>query len=152
VKRFRFPLKPVALLRAHREAQAREAFAAAVRASAQAEAALAAVRQGIAEFEAAIEAGRRERFSAAAEARALAAYRRERLNEAEAGRALDAARTVVQQRRADYLEARRRVEVVERLEDQARARHRAEGAREEQAGFDELAVRRFAGGAAPFSS
>ena len=120
MKRFHFPLRPVAILRAHREAQAREAFAVAVRASAQAEAVLNEVRQRIAQFEAAIQAGRRERFSAAAEANALAVYRRERLTESETERALEAARVVVQQRRSDYVEAHRRVEVVERLEEKAR--------------------------------
>ncbi len=151
MKRFRFALKPVAILRAHREAQAREAFAAAVRGAQQAESALGEVRARIAEFEAVLHAGRRERFSAAAEARALAAYRRERTVEGEAVRALEAARAVVHERRVEYAEAHRRVEVVERIEEKARERHQQEAAREEQAGFDELAARRFATSNFPLS-
>jgi len=47
----------------------------------------------------------------------------------------------MQQRRAEYLDAHRRLKVVQRLEEKARAAHRLETAREEQAEFDDFASR-----------
>ncbi len=144
MKKFRFPLRPVAVLRAHRELRAREAFAAAVHAYMLSEEELAGVRSRVARFEAELFAGRRERFSAADEAQALAAYRRECAAEAEAERAMIAARAKMGERRAEYLEAHRKLEVVNRLETKARTEHRLEANREEQAEFDDYAGRRAA--------
>ncbi len=143
MKRFRFPLRPVAILRAHQEMLAREAFAAAVQAFVRSEQALAEARQRVRDLEAELKAGRSGSFSAAAEIRALAAYRRECAAEVEADKAMQTAQQTMNQRRLDYLEAHRRVEVVHRLEDKARATHRYETAREEQAEFDDFASRRF---------
>ncbi len=143
MKRFRFPLRSVAVLRAHREMRAREAFATAVHAYVKAEEAIAEARARLARFEAALFAGRRERFSAADESLALAAYRNECAAEAETERTMIAARALMQQRRGEYLEAHRKVEVVKRLEAKARANHRLDHNREEQAEFDDLALRRF---------
>ncbi len=142
MKRFHFPLRPVAVLRAHQEMRAREAFGVAVHAYVQAEQELAAVRTRVARYEAELFAGRRERFSAADEARALAAYRAECAAEVESERAMIAARATMSQRRAEYLEAHRRLEVVKRLEEKARLNHRLDTAREEQAEFDDFASRR----------
>ena len=144
MKRFRFPLRPVAVLRAHREMRAREAFAAAVHGYVKAEEALAATRQRVAQFEAALFAGRQQRFSATDQGQALAAYRRECTAEAESERAMIAARAAMQERRNEYLDAHRKVEVVKRLEEKARGVHRQECNREEQAEFDDFAGRRFA--------
>jgi flagellar FliJ protein len=141
MKRFRFSLRPVAVLRAHRESRAKEIFAAAVRALGKTEEELAATRQRIAQFEAALFAGRRECFSAAQEANTLTAYRRERVVETQAERAVAAARAAMQQRRVEYLEAHRKLEVVHRLEAKARAAHQLAVNREEQAAFDEFAGR-----------
>ncbi len=142
MKRFRFSLRPIAILRAHHETRAREAFGAAVHAFMKTEEELAATRERGAQFEAALAAGRRERFSALSEAQALAAYRRERVLESEAERRCNESRDVMQLRRTEYLEAHRRVEIVSRLEVKARAGHREDCNREEQAGFDEFAARR----------
>jgi len=142
MKRFSFPLRPVALLRAHREARAREAFAGAVQALAQAEAAHTAARARLAALEATLTAARAGRFHAAAEADRLVAHRRECAVEAELARASAAARTVMEQRRAEAIEAYRQLEVVRRLETKARTDHRLAHGREEQAAFDELAARR----------
>ena len=144
MKRFRFPLRPVAVLRAHREMLARDAFGAAVHAYVKSEEELAATRARVAQLGDALFSRRRERFSAAVEAQSLAAYRRECAAEAEAERAMLAAREAMNQRRAEYLEAHRKVEVVKRLETKARAAHRYETNREEQAEFDDFAGRRFA--------
>lgn len=143
MKRFRFPLQPVAVLRAHHEMRARDVFAAAVHAYVQAEENLAATRARVARFESTLFDGRRERFSAADEAQALAAYRQECVAEAAAERETLAARELMQRRRGEYVEAHRKVEVVKRLEDKARTAHRLECNREEQASFDEFAGRRF---------
>jgi flagellar FliJ protein len=152
MKRFRFPLRPVAVLRAHRELRAREAFAAAVHAYVKAEEELAAARTRVAQFEAAMTAGRAGRFSAADEARSFALYRRERAVEGELERAVIAARAAMGERRAEYLEAHRNVEILKRLEDKSRLAHRVETNREEQAEFDEFSGRRAASRGSLFST
>lgn len=151
MKRFRFPLQAVAILRAHQELQAREAFGAAVQAQRVADEALALVRQRVATFERSLAARRLQPFSAADEAQALGAYRVECASEAQAEKASFEARDVMQQKRQLFLEARRRVEVVQRLEQKARLRHRLEGLREEQAVFDDTAGYRFVTRRTPFT-
>ena len=142
MKRFRFPLRPVAVVRAHLELRAREAFGAAVHAFAQAEDQLAATRRRVAQLEASLFAGRNERFSAAAAADALVGHRRECAAELEVEKAMIAARTAMQQRRLEYVEAHRRLEAIHRLEAKARAAHSLAANREEQAEFDDFAGRR----------
>lgn len=142
MKRFRFPLRPVAVLRAHQELRAREAFAAAVHAYVRSEQELAAARERVAQFEAALTAGRTGSFSAAAEAHNLAGYRRECDAQLEAGKNVEKARAAMEQARIEYLNAHRRLEVVKRLEQKARLEHRLETNREEQAEFDDFASRR----------
>lgn len=141
MKRFRFSLRPVAVLRAHREMRAREAFGASVNAYVKSEEELAGVRRRVAQFEAALFAGRRERFSAAEEAHTLAGYRRECAAEVEAERATNAARDAMQKRRVEYLEAHRKLEVVHRLEAKAKTAHQLAVNREEQADYDDFAGR-----------
>ena len=145
MKRFRFSLRPVAVLRAHQELRAREAFAAAVHAYVRAEKELTETRARVARFERELFAGRTERFSAAEEAHLLSAYRNECAAEAEAERATSAARAGMEERRKDYLDAHRKLEVVRRLEQKARTAHQQEVNREEQNEFDEFAGRRASG-------
>ena len=152
MKRFRFPLRPVAVLRAHREMRAREAFAASVHAYVKSEEELATTRARVAQFEAALFAGRSGRFSAADEAQSLAAYRAECSAEAESERLMITARAAMQQRRIEYLDAHRKVEVVKRLEEKSRTAHRLAGNREEQAEFDDFAGRRVASRRTLFST
>ncbi len=142
MKRFRFPLRPVAVLRAHQETRAREAFASAVHRYIQAEEELARTRVRMRALEAELFSGREKSFRADQAALLLADYRRECASEAEVERQTIAAREQVQQRRNDYLEAHRKLEVVNRLESKARATHRHELDREEQAEFDDFAGRR----------
>ena len=142
MKRFRFPLRPVAVLREHRELRAREAFAASVHAYVQSEENLAATRARVARLEAALFASRSGRFNAIEAAQTFAGYRNECAAEAEAERATFAARAEMDQRRNDYVEAHRNLEIVRRLETRARATHRLAANREEQAEFDDLAGRR----------
>jgi flagellar FliJ protein len=142
MKRFRFPLRPVVTLRAHREIRARESFAAAVHAYVLSEEKLMATRARVARFEGALFAGRSGTFNPAAEAQQLTAYRRECEAEVEAERATFAARAEMDRCRADYLTAHRDLEVVQRLETKSRLAHRLEANREEQAEFDDFAARR----------
>ena len=151
MKRFRFPLQPVAVLRAHREMKAQEAFGLAVQAYAKAEAEHAAVRQRVTQFERALFAARQQNFSASDQLQALAAYRQECLAENAAEKGMLAARALMHQRRNEYLEAHRNVEVVAKLEQKARAAHRLDCIREEQAGYDDFAVRRSGNRRAPLS-
>jgi flagellar FliJ protein len=141
MKRFRFPLRPVAVLREHREFRAREAFAASVHAYVLSEEALARTRVRVGQLETALFESRLGKFSAAAAAQAFAAYRSECAAEAEAERVTFAARAEMDKFRAAYLEAHRNLEVVRRLEAKARVKHRLETNREEQAEFDDFAGR-----------
>ena len=142
MKRFRFPLRPVAVLRAHRELRAQETFAAAVHTYVSAEADLARVRERVARFEATLFAGRRGSFDAAAEAQSLVAYRRECAAEAAAERVVIDTRAAMNTCRNAYLEAHRQHEVVKNLEHRARTAHGLAASREEQAELDDLAGRR----------
>lgn len=139
MKRFRFPLRPVAVLRAHRELLAREAFAAAVQSFSQAREHLAAARGRVRSLEKILLASRDGRFLAADATTLLQAYRAECQRETEAGRALVERRDAMWKRRSDYIEAHRQFKVVSRLEEKARARNQAENARAEQAELDEFA-------------
>jgi flagellar protein FliJ len=142
MKRFRFPLQPVAVLRAQKEARAREVFGAAIQTLAGARAALEGVQARVAGVELAIAAGRQGRFSPGSEAENLIAYRHECAAEAQAQQAVAAAAAAVEQRRAEYVDAHRQLEVVHRLEAKARLQHRLTAVREEQNEYDEFASRR----------
>jgi len=149
MKRFVFPLRPVAMLREHRELRAREIFAASVQEFVRAGEAHERARRRVTQFAEAMTGRRDGRFGAAAEAQNLVAYRRECAVEAEAGRAVQAARTVMEQHRREHLEAHRRLEVIRRLETHARTAHRFESARLEQAELDDFSSRRHGNRLAP---
>ncbi len=142
MKRFRFSLQPLAVIRAHREQQAKEIFASAVQAHARTEEDLARTQVRIAAFEAALNAGRQQAFSAATAAEALHAYRAECGLEKAAERTVQVAREAMEQRRVEYVAAHRNLEVVHRLEAKARGVHRTENARAEQSEFDDFSSRR----------
>ena len=150
--RFRFPVRPVAVLREHHEIRAREVFAAAVHAHGVSAENLAATSARVARFEAALFAGRSGTFNPAAESQQLAAYQNECKAEVAAERATIAARAEMERCRVAYLEAHRQLEVVKRLETKSRSAHRLEANREEQAEFDDFAARRSAGRSPLFSS
>jgi flagellar protein FliJ len=144
MKRFRFGLRPVSVIRAHREVRARERFAAAVQAYVHAEEELLSVRTRIAKLGAALSESRGKLFDAAEQAHCLEGFRRESAAEIPAERTVIAARDGMQQRRAEYIEAHRELELVKRIEEKTRSRHRIACAREEQAEFDDIAGRRSA--------
>lgn len=142
MKRFRFPLRPVAILRSHQEVRAREAFGIAVHNFVQAEEDLGRTRVRMRALEAALFTGRETRYLAAEAALLLSDYRRECGAEGEAERRVVTAREEMQRKREAYIEAHRQMEVVNRLEQKARTTHRREMDREEQKEFDDLAGQR----------
>ncbi len=144
MKRFHFGLRPVSVIRAHREVRARERFATSVQAYVHSEEELQSVRTRIAKFGAALSESRSVVFDAGGQAHCLEGFRRESAAEIPAERAVIAARAEMQQRRAEYIEAHRELELVKRIEQKSRARHRIACDREEQAEFDDLAGRRSA--------
>lgn len=139
MKKFRFPLRPVAVLRAHRQAQAREAFAAAVHAYVGAEEKLAALRARREELRAVMHDGRRAAFRAADEIAFWGAYRRVGEEEIAGERAVFETRAAMEARRQEYMAAHRAVKTVEKLEQKARAAYRQETNRADMVELDELA-------------
>jgi len=140
MKRFKFALRPVAIVRAHRSMKAQRALSLAAAAVAHSEAQLAAAHARSAELEQMIAAGRRGPFRPDLQVSFLQTYGRERVAEAAAGKALDAARVEMAQRRVAVIEAERQVKVVSQLETKARAAHRADTFRAEQTEIDERAA------------
>jgi flagellar export protein FliJ len=144
MKRFRFPLRPVSVVRAHNEARAREKFAAAVHDYVGCEQELARIRGRIADLNSALFESRGERFDAGGQATYLADFRHESAAEIPAERAVIAARAEMERCRADYVENRREMEAINRIEERSRAAYRAAVLRGEQAEFDELSGHRAA--------
>lgn len=139
MKRFRFPLRPVAILRAHRELRAREAFAVTLQNYSAAEEHLRRVRIRLRALEAALFNGREKTFHASEAALLLSDYRGECTAETEAERQVVAAREEVRKARAEYLEAHRELKIVNRLEEKSRELHRLDHNCAEQAELDEIA-------------
>ncbi len=144
MKKFRFPLRPVAILRAHRQARARQAFAESARTYVRAEEHLASVRAQRHELEVILHDGRSGSFKAADEISFWSAYRRVCAEGIKAEHQLIEARTAMEKRRQEYMESHRAVKVVEKLEQKARALYRREDEREAQLELDELAGARVA--------
>lgn len=139
MKRFRFPLKPVAVLRSHREVRAREAYGAAVQQHAIVQEEVRRIGVRMRALEAALSNGRTTSFRAAEAALLLSDYRRERDAEAAADQRLIVAAEAMNKARLAYLEAHRELEIINRLEVKARDVYRLETNRAEQVEMDELA-------------
>lgn len=139
MKKFRFPLQPVGVLRTHQELRAREVFAAAVHHYVKTEEKLAALRKRAAELADALFHGRSGRFVAADAAALLRVYRGACQAVIEVEREVIEASDAMQARRQDYIEANRRLKIVQRLEEKARTRHNLAVLRAGQDELDELA-------------
>jgi flagellar FliJ protein len=139
MKKFRFPLQPVGVLRSHQELRAREVFAAAVHHYVQAEERLAALRQRVAELAEVLFHGRNDRFLAADAAALFRVYRGECQAVIEVEREVIEARDAMQTRRHEYIEANRRLKTIQKLEEKARENHRLDSLRAAQGELDELA-------------
>jgi hypothetical protein len=142
MKRFHFPLRAVAVVRRHRELVARLALAGANQASAQAEARRVQALARAGETAGAIASARTGNFRAGDQAVFVAAHRRECAAAAEAEAAAAAARAEVARRREECIEAGRSLQVITRLEEKARAAHRAAALAGEQQQLDEIGVGR----------
>ncbi|HUG11276.1 MAG TPA: flagellar FliJ family protein [Opitutaceae bacterium] len=142
MKRFRFPLHPVAVIRAHAELRARESLADSLRACAAAEWHMESWQRRLSDAEARIAEHRIEIFNGADVASQLHAYRADCAASDEAAAALRDARAAMQKRREEYIEANRALKVIENAEARARQEHRNESARAEQAEIDEFAGRK----------
>ncbi len=139
MKKFRFTLQPVGLLRSHQEQRAREVFAAAVHRYVQGEEKLAALRKRAAELADVLFHGRAGQFLAAEAAALLRVYRGECQAVMDAEREVIEAREAMNQRRTEYIEANRRLKIVTKLEEKAREKHRLATLRAGQEELDELA-------------
>jgi flagellar FliJ protein len=139
MKKFRFPLRPVAVVRAHVELRAREQLAAAIHAYVEAEERLATTRVRITRLEDGLFSNRGNLFRATEAAELYRIYRSERQAEIVVERGVIEARDSMEKRRKEYLEAHRQLEAVNRLEQRARGRHRAYTIKMEQAQIDETA-------------
>ena len=139
MKKFRFPLRSVATLRAMRESRERESFALAVRATQAAAEEHRLAGDRVVALDAAIREHRAVAFRAADQP-AFAQARRDAvgLEQAAAAR-LAAARTEQERRRQIWLEARRDLRLLENLETRARAEHQREVDHEQQALLDDRA-------------
>ena len=123
MKRFFFPLRSVAVLRAHAELRAREAFAAAVQDFVAASLRHDECRTHLATLAEVLFAARHGRFEAAGAAAQFRAYRTECAEAQTVATSLQEARTEMDRRREAYLEAHRELKLMERLETRAGSVH-----------------------------
>jgi flagellar FliJ protein len=137
MKKFRFPLRSVATIRTLCELRAREQFSHAVQAFVTAEEKLQALRARLAELEQILRSGRAGTFRPSEEAWFMEAFRHETIAATKATNDVTAARGAMESARQAWLEARRDLRVLENLEQKARAAHRREGEREDQAALDD---------------
>jgi len=137
VKKFQFPLRSVATVRSIRELRAREQFSYALHAFVKAEEYLQMLQARLAELAQILSTGRTRTFRAGDEASFLEAYKTETITVAKASAELEKARTAVEAARQAWLATRRDLRVVESLEQKARALHRHEAEREDQAALDD---------------
>lgn len=144
MKRFKFTLRSVSILRTHKEMRAREALAGAIGALAEAQGRLESVQAGLAEMAAIKSASRLGRFRADEEVNFFRAYVLESAKERESRKQVAAAAAEAETRRNACMEANRELKAVERLEAKQIEQHRAEVFRAEQAEFDEMSGRRAA--------
>lgn len=139
MKRFRFRLESVRALRALAERSARERFGAAQQRLASALADLRAAearRLAVAE---ALAASRSGSFRPADQIGGLVALQAAQEAERESGRRHSEAETASKRAREEWLAARRKLQVIERLEERARRAHREAAEKAEQVLMDELA-------------
>lgn len=140
MKRFRFPLRPVAVIRAHRELVAQQALGVATAALTAAETEVANCRNRLDTLNRAIAGSREGGLRVGLQVAALQAYKQEKAGEVAALKQQEQARAERARRHAVCVEAHRALKVVQKLEERARARHQAEMIRQEQSEIDERAA------------
>lgn len=137
MKKFRFTLRSVAVVRSIRELRAREQFSIAVGNVNTAEAQLTAARERVAQLEQRMRAGREGSFRAGDQLSFIRAYQAETTACTKAAANLDQARSALEAARQNWLTARRDVRVTDNLEQKARFAHRRQSEREDQAAMDD---------------
>ena len=139
MKRFRFRLEAVRTLREVAERGQREAFGAAQQRYATAEAAVQAAATARRELLDHVAGTRSGVFRPSEQTAGLEALRQAAHREAAAEKDRQEAATARDQARETWLEARRALQIIERLEEKARAEHREAADKAEQSLLDELA-------------
>jgi flagellar export protein FliJ len=137
MKKFSFPLRSVATVRSLREMRSREQFSAAVKHYVAAEEYLKQLRARLAELEEILRSGRGKTFRPGDEASFLEAFKNETVRATKAAAETTRLRAVMEAARQAWLESRRDVRVIEKLEQKARSVHRREAEREDQAALDD---------------
>jgi flagellar export protein FliJ len=137
MKKFRFPLRSVATIRGIAELRAREQFSKTVQAFMAAEQQLQRIRERIREIETILLTNRGQIFRPAEEASFLAALKEETIRATKTEGEVAAARQQMEIARQAWLESRRDVRVIEKLEVKARQAHRHEVEREDQLALDD---------------
>ncbi len=137
MKKFRFPLSSVGTVRSMKELRARENFSKAVQAYVQAENRLQALRTRLAEFEEILRSGRGRAFRAADQVSFLAAFQEETVRVTTMESELVTIRQELEVARQAWLESRRDVRLIEKLEIKARYLHSQQREREEQLAMDD---------------
>lgn len=140
MKRFRFPLESVKTVRGLHEQRAREAFTAELRLLEQAEDRLRTTREQRRALTDSIVAARSVAFNSGELAAGLNAFHLAVEAETEAAKARGLANTRLEQARERWMESRRQLEMVHRLEHRARQEHREACEKGEQAAIDEIAT------------
>jgi len=139
MKRFRFRLEAVRTLREVAERGQREAFGVAQQRLAAAELAAQAAATARRELFERVAGTRTGVFFPSEQTAGLEALRRAEKRETDAARVVKEAAEARDQARERWLEARRALQVMERLEEKARAEHREAADKAEQTVLDELA-------------
>jgi flagellar FliJ protein len=137
MKKFRFPLRTVAMVRNLAELRARENFSKAFQIYSEIDLRLQASRARVAELEEMLRTGRTATFRASDQVTFMSAMRVEAVNATKIEAELKTARKDLETARQAWLETRRDVRVIEKLEDKARLEHRTELEREIQADLDD---------------
>jgi len=137
MKKFRFPLRSVETVRSIRELRGREQFSLSVHVFVTAEEHLHLLQSRLGELEDILRSGRNRTFRAGDEASFLEAYKTETAAVDKASAELEKARAAMEAARQSWLNARRDLRVVESLETKAKATHRHEVEREDQAALDD---------------
>ena len=137
MKKFRFPLRSVATVRSIAELRARENFSKAVQVYIQAENQLQALRTRLSEFEEILRSGRGRAFRAAEQASFLAAFREDTIRATKMEAEVTKARQELEVARQAWLESRRDVRVVEKLESKARLSYNLQREHEDQLAMDD---------------
>jgi len=137
MKKFRFPLRTVAVVRNLSELRARENFSKAFQVYSEIESRLQASRARVSQLEDMLRSGRTASFRASDQVTFMSAIRAEAINATKIEAELTASRKTLEAARQAWLETRRDVRIIEKLEGQARLEHRQELEREIQADLDD---------------